>query len=66
MGVAGDLNAPAASPLEGFPLSTDLEYAWAPGPVCTLPAVDPDVARAGACRFRPFYYVTYLGAAPCC
>jgi hypothetical protein len=48
--VASDLrvNAPTASSLEGFPLSTELAYAWAPGPVCTLLAVDPDVTRAMA------------------
>jgi hypothetical protein len=46
MDVAGDLNAPTASSMEGFPLSTELAYAWDPGPICTLLAVDPYVTRA--------------------
>jgi hypothetical protein len=45
MRVASDLNAPTASSLEGFPLSTEVAYAWAPGPV-TLLAVYPVVTRA--------------------
>jgi len=66
MGVASDLHAPADTPLEGFPLSTECGYAWTPGPVWTLLAVDPDVARALAVlRLGPagsdLFYVTRLG-----